>query len=88
MAKVFFRIFMRLDGYTGMGPREDGDYANLGEGSEGLRWVLCPAAGHLRPGIREKADWPVSHCALPERAWWVTSAAFFYNKSYKEPRHE
>ncbi len=62
--------------------------ANLGQVKEGLGWVLRPAAGHLRAGLSEKPDWPVSHSALPARAWWVTSAAFFYNKSYKEPRHE
>jgi hypothetical protein len=88
MAKVFFRIFMRLGSYAGMGPVQCGDCANLGQGFDGLGWVLCPAAGHLRVGMREKADRPVSHGALPGRAWWVTSAAFFYNKSYKEPRHE
>jgi len=59
-----------------------------GTDREGLPWLLCPALGRLPSGIREKSDWVVSHGALPGRAWWVTSAAYVYNKSYKEPRHE
>ena len=53
-----------------------------------LKALARHAAGRLGLGMQEKADWVVSHSALPSRAWWVTSAAFFYNKPYKEPRHE
>lgn len=59
-----------------------------GMDGDGLRWLLRPAPGALLLGVGRKPDWAVSHGALPARAWWVTSAAFFYNKSYKEPRHE
>jgi len=55
---------------------------------DGLRWLWCPASGALLPGVTRKPDWAVSHGALPARARWVTFAAFFYNKPYKEPRHE
>ena len=60
----------------------------LGIGSMGLGRLLCRASGCSALPLREKSDWVVSHGALPSRAWWVTSAAYLYNKSYKEPRHE
>ena len=60
----------------------------LGTGryAPGLRG--CPISGGLSAGVCAKPDWPVSHSALPGRSGWVTFAAFFYNQSYKEPRHE
>jgi len=59
-----------------------------GTADAGLKALPRHAAGRLRLGMQEKPDWAVSHGALPGRARWVTSAAFFYNKPYKEPRHE
>ncbi len=79
---------MRLDRYAGTGLALGVIVPISSRVHEGPGEALQPAAGHLRAWKREMSDWPVSHSALPGRAWWVTSAAFFYNKSYKEPRHE